>query len=69
MPELPNDVSEYLARLIEEDVEKNRDHLCWLLETEDGQKEADRALQIAEIERAIALGTWAQVLLQSDPPA
>jgi len=34
--------------------------LTWLLETEEGRREADRDLQIVETERVIAVGSRAQ---------
>lgn len=61
--EMSEDVRRYLGMLIEEDVEKNRDHLRWLGEN---PQEPDRDLQFAQSERAVALGRLAQVFPSTD---
>jgi hypothetical protein len=65
---LPNELTEalrsYLGLIIEEDLEKNRDHLVWLGEN---PHEPDRDLQIAETERAIELSTEALALFPLPP--
>jgi hypothetical protein len=68
LAKLPDEIKTYLAMIIEEDLDKNRDHLVWL-DTEDGQQEDNRARQIAETERAIELAKKAQefFLLPPDP--
>lgn len=50
--EISDEIRQYLGRLIEEDLDRNRDHLKWL---EENPEEADRDLQRAESERAIEL--------------
>lgn len=51
--EIPDEIRRYLAVLIEEDLDKNRDHLKWLAGNPD---EPDREQQRAESDRAIELG-------------
>lgn len=55
--EISDEIRQYLGRLIEEDLDRNRDHLKWL---EENPEEADRDLQRAESERAIELAGKAQ---------
>jgi hypothetical protein len=62
--EISDEIGQYLGRLIEEDLDRNRDHLKWL---EENPEEADRDLQRAESERAIELAGKAQRLFP--PPA
>jgi hypothetical protein len=50
--EISDEIRQYLGRLIEEDLDRNRDHLKWLKENPE---EPDRDLQRAESERAIEL--------------
>jgi len=55
--EVSDEIRQYLGRLIEEDLDRNRDHLKWL---EENPEEPDRDLQRAESERAIELAGKAQ---------
>ena len=57
--EISDQIRQYLRRLIEEDLDRNRDHLKWL---EANPGEPDRDLQRAESERAIELADKAQRL-------
>jgi len=55
--EIPDEIGQYLGRLIEEDFDRNCDHLNWL---DENPEEPDRDLQRAESERAIELAGKAQ---------
>ena len=50
--EITDEIRDYLALLISEDLDRNRDHIKWL---EENSMEPDRDLQRAESERAIEL--------------
>ena len=58
--QIPNELLGYFAVLVDEDLDKNRDHLQWL---KDHPAEPDRDLQIAECERAVELAVIAQKLV------
>jgi hypothetical protein len=62
--EISDEIRQYLGRLIEEDLDRNRDHLKWL---EENPEEADRDLQSAESERAIELAGKAQKVFPAPP--
>jgi hypothetical protein len=64
MTKIPDDVRDYLARIIEEDADRNLDHLDWLKEN---PQEPDRDLQIAESQQAVELAGKAQLLFPPDP--
>ena len=55
--EISDQIRQYLRRLIEEDLDRSRDHLKWL---EENPEEPDRDLQRAESERAVKLAGKAQ---------
>ncbi len=56
MADLTPELREFIALVVADDIEKNRDHLEWLLHTAEGIRESDRAVQIKASERAISLG-------------
>jgi hypothetical protein len=56
MTHVSDEMRDYLAALIEEDAQKNRDHIEWL---DLNPQEPDRELQRAECERALALASEA----------
>jgi hypothetical protein len=62
--EISNELREYLARIIDEDLDRNRDHLDWLQEHPD---EPDRDQQHAECERAVEMARKAQALFPAPP--
>jgi hypothetical protein len=49
---LPDEIRSYLATLVDDDCERQRDHLTWLAQNPD---EADRDRQVAECEQLIEL--------------
>jgi hypothetical protein len=55
--EISDEIRRYIATVIEEDADKNRDHLKWL---EENPEEPDREQQRAECERAVELARAAQ---------
>lgn len=62
--EIPSDVRDYIATLIEEDLDRNRDHLKWLDANPD---EPDREQQRAECERAVELAAQATPIFPVRP--
>ncbi len=64
MTKIPDALRDYLAQIIEEDFDRNQDHLEWL---EENPQEPDRELQRAECERAVELARKAQSLFPPDP--
>jgi len=63
--EISDEIRQYLGRLIEEDLDRNRDHLKWLKENPE---EPDRDLQRAESERAIELAGKARRFFPAPAP-
>jgi hypothetical protein len=57
--EIPDEIREYLGRIIADDADRNRDHIIWLGSPEAANEE-DRDQQRAETERAIELASKAQ---------
>lgn len=62
--ELPEDIRDYLALLIDEDLDRNRDHLDWL---QENPNEPDREQQRAECERAVEMALKAQAFFSAPP--
>jgi len=60
--EIPDEIRRYLAVIIEEDADKNRDHLKWL---EQNPQEPDREQQRAQCERAVELASNAFTFVRS----
>ena len=55
------EIKSYLAALIDEDAEHNRDHLIWLASPEAADEE-DRERQIAECQRAVELAALRELV-------
>lgn len=68
MQGLPQELRDFIALAVAEEIDRHRSHLEWLLHTEAGKREGDRDQQIAETERAIALGSQARELFPIPVP-
>jgi hypothetical protein len=60
---LPDEIRSYLAILVDEDCEHQRDHVAWLAQNPD---EADRDRQVAECEQLIELARKATAALAAE---
>jgi len=55
--QLEHDQIAYLKLLIEDDLDRARDHLKWLTDTPEGQRAADRDQRIADTETSMRQAT------------